>query len=287
LVGLFSLFINVLVLTSPIYMMQIYDRVLGSGRVETLFFLTLIAGIAVLVMGALESVRGQLLGRIGRWLEQSLSPELISVGMRGSLYGLSTSAQPLRDLGQIRGFLTGPAINAVLDAPWTPIFLAVIWILHPVLGMIGLGTAILLFLIAWINESLSRRLLKESSTLAIANIQKADAAIRNADVFHAMGMLPAFLIGWMQRTEHALGLQLAASDRNAILVGFSKFFRVFVQIVILGAGAYLVLHNELTSGGMIAASILLGRALAPVEQAIGAWKSATAKLSSLSSPVPR
>ncbi len=275
-VGAFSLFINVLVLTSPIYMMQMYDRVLSSGRVETLVFLTLIAGIAVLVMGALEVVRGRLLARIGGWLEKSLSPELIGSSLRSALHGATATAQPLRDLATVRAFLGGTGVNAIFDAPWAPIFLAIIYWLHPVLGLVGIGAAVVLLAIAVINEAWSRRLLREAGQLGLANTQRADAAIRNAGVFHAMGMLDGFLFGWMGRTEQALASQLEASDRSAVIIGASKFFRVFVQIFILGAGAYLVLQDQLTSGGMIAASILLGRALAPVDQSIGAWKSMVA-----------
>ncbi|HRK95087.1 MAG TPA: type I secretion system permease/ATPase, partial [Rhodospirillales bacterium] len=275
-VGAFSLFINVLVLTSPIYMMQMYDRVLSSGRVETLVFLTLIAGLAILVMGALEVVRGRLLARIGGWMETSLSPELIGSSLRSALVGAQATAQPLRDLGTVRAFLGGTGVNAIFDAPWAPIFLAIIYWLHPVLGLIGIGAAVVLLAIAVLNELWSRRLLREAGRLTLANTQRADAAIRNAGVFHAMGMLDGFLFGWMGRTERAQSGQLQASDRSAVIIGASKFFRVFVQILILGAGAYLVLRDELTSGGMIAASILLGRALAPVDQAIGAWKSMVA-----------
>lgn len=272
LLAVFSFFINILVLTSPIYMMQTYDRVLASGHVETLVVMTVIAGIAVLVLGVLEMVRGRLLGRIGRWLEQRLAPELIASSMRSALYGLTPNAQALRDLAVVKGFFSGTGINSVFDSPWTPIFLIVIWLMHPLLGVVALASALVLLAIAVLNEYVSRRPVKEGQRLSIANAQKADSALRNADVFHAMGMLPGFLSTWMQRNGAALDLQLTASDRNAALVGFSKFFRIFVQILILGAGAYLVLANELTPGGMIAASILLGRALAPVEQGIGSWK---------------
>jgi PrtD family type I secretion system ABC transporter len=268
----FSFAMNVLILVSPIYMWLMYDRVLASGRVETLVFLTVIAAIAVLVMGALETVRGRLLGRMSRWLERRLAPNLIAASIRGALYGASTSAQSLRDLGTIRAFLSGPGVSAMFDSPWAPIFLAIIGLMHPLLGIIGVAAAVILFLIALLNEYISRRPLKEAGQISIAIVQQADAAIRNADVFHAMGMLPGFLVGWTARNENSLGLQLNAGDRNAALVGLSKFFRVFVQILMLGAGAYLVIQQELTSGGMIAGSILLGRALAPVEQTIGAWK---------------
>jgi ABC-type protease/lipase transport system fused ATPase/permease subunit len=148
----------------------------------------------------------------------------------------------------------------------------VIWLMHPILGMVGIGSAIALFILAVVNENISRKPLKQSGAMSIANMQLADQAIRNADAFHAMGMLPGFLAGWIRRNERSLALQLSAADRNATLVGVSKFVRIFVQMLILGAGAYLVINGRLTSGGMIAASILLRRALAPVEQAIGAWK---------------
>ncbi len=268
----FSLFINLLVLTSPIYMMQVYDRVLASGKIETLVMLTIIAGIAVLVLGLLEMVRGQILARLGRWLERKLAPDLIATSLRATFHGAAANAQALRDLGLVRAVLAGPTVNTLFDAPWTPIFLAIIWLMHPLLGMLGVASALLLLGLAALNEYLSRRPLKEAGLLAIASVQHADQAVRNADAFQAMGMLPGFLAGWTRRNEHALALQVAAADRNAVLVGCSKFARIFVQILILGFGAYLVIGGELTSGGMIAASILLGRGLAPVEQAIGAGK---------------
>jgi PrtD family type I secretion system ABC transporter len=272
-IALFSFFINLLVLTSPIYMMQIYDRVLGSGHIETLVFITVIAGVAVLIMGLLEMVRGRLLGRVSRWLERRLAPDLIAAAMRGTFYGLPASAQPLRDLAQIRMFLSGPGVNAILDSPWVPIFIVVIWLIGAWLGVLALAAAVLLFAIAVLNEYLSRRKLKQAGTVSIGAMQRADAAIRNADVFHAMGMLPGFLRGWTKTNAAVLELQLAAGDRNAAFVGLSKFFRIFVQMLVLGVGAYLVLQHQMSSGAMIACSILMGRALAPVEQAIAGWKS--------------
>ena len=273
LLAVFSLFINVLILTSPIYMMQVYDRVLSSGRLETLVLLTVIAGVAVLVLGLLEMVRIKILARMGQWLDRRLSPELIGAGLRAAIHGGAPNAQPLRDVTQIRIFLGGPGCSTIFDVPWTPIFLTVIWLMHPILGFVGIGSAIILSILTVVNEYTSREPLKRSGAMSIANVQSADQAIRNADAFHAMGMLPGFLAGWTGRNERSLALQLSAADRNAILVGFSKFVRIFVQMLILGAGAYLVIDGRLTAGGMIAASILLGRALAPLEQAIGAWKS--------------
>lgn len=276
LLGAFSFFINLLILTPTLYMMQVYDRVLGSGRLETLVFLTIIAACAYMVMGALEALRGQVLSRIARWLDRRLSPTLIEMSMRGVLYGLPANAQPLRDLAQVRAYLGGAGVNALFDAPWSPIFLAVIWVLNPLLGMFAVGSAVILAGIAILNEYLSRRALRSASALSINNTQRADTAVRNADVFHAMGMLPGFLAGWVARNDEALAMQVAAGDRNAVILGISKFFRLFVQSFILGLGAYVVLQQEMSSGGMIGASILLGRALAPVEQLIGSWKSLVA-----------
>lgn len=269
---LFSCLINILILASPIYMMQVFDRVLSSGRTETLLYLTLIAGVAVLVMGAIHMARSQVLARIARWLGRRLAPDLIASCTRAALSGFSAGAQPLRDLSTIRGFVSGSGINAVFDAPWVPLFVAVIWLLHPWLGMVALGAAVLIFAVALLNEYLSRKPLRASNAVSLTGYRDADAAVRNADVFQAMGMLPNFLAGWTRRQDEGLDQQLKAGDRSAALLGFSRFFRVFAQVGILGVGAYLVLESQLSSGGMIAASILLGRALAPVEQAMGAWK---------------
>lgn len=273
---LFSFGINLLVLTSPIYMMQVYDRVLGSGHIETLVFLTVIAGIAVLCLGALEMVRGFLLGRMGRWLEQRLSPALITAAFRSGSQGITPSAQSLRDLSALRSFLAGPAVTSLLDAPWAPVFIVIIWFLHPWMGIVALVSALILFALAVVSELTSRKPLQEASKLQIAAQQRVELALRNADAVQAMGMRPGFLDRWHDTNERALYLQLEAGDRNATLVGITKFFRLFVQTVILGVGAALVLRGEMTAGGMIAGSILLGRALAPVEQAITAWKAMVA-----------
>ena len=272
----FSFAINLLVLTSPLYMMQVFDRVLGSGRVETLVFLTLIAGVLMLALGALESVRSQALGRIGRWLERRLAPELITASLRDTLSGEAIGSQALRDLAMMRGFLAGPAISALLDAPWVPLFIVIIALLHPWLGVIALASAVALFAVAVANEQVARGPLKEAAKRSIAAMQRVEAAVRNAEAVQAMGMRADFVRRWSEVNEQALALQVQAGDRNAILVGFSKFLRLFVQILILGCGAWLALRGELSSGGMIAGSILLGRALAPLEQAITAWKSLVA-----------
>jgi PrtD family type I secretion system ABC transporter len=271
-----SFFFNILFMASPLYTMQVFDRVISSGRVETLILLTVIAGIALAFMGALEAIRGMLLTRVGRWLERQLAPRLIAWTIRGRLLGLETNAQPLRELGSIRAFVGGTAINAISDLPWSPVFIAVIWLIHPWLAVIAICAAIALFSIALANEFLSRTLMKQAAKQSNESVRRADLAIRNADVFHSMGMLRSFLVSWMDRNEQALEDQTRAADRNAVLYGMSKSIRLFVQILIMGGGAYLVLLGEMTGGGMIAASMLMARSLSPFEQAIGSWKILTA-----------
>ena len=253
-------------------MWQIYDRVLTSGRVETLVFLTLIAAVALFALGALDAVRGHILGRMGRWLDRRLTPDLISASLRRTLRGEAAGGQALCDLAIVRNFLAGPGVSALLDAPWAPAFIAIIALMHPLLALVAVGAALALLALAVANEVVSRRPLQDAAERSIRAMQRADAAIRNADVVLAMGMRQDFIRRWSALNEEALALQLKAGDRNATLVGFSKFLRMLVQVLILGAGAWLVLQNDLTPGGMIAASILLGRALAPIEQSIAAWK---------------
>lgn len=268
---LFSLGINLLVLASPIYMLQVFDRVLTSGRFETLLFLTLIAGIAVFAMGVIETARGRFLARVGGWLEQRLSGEVIRSALTARLMG-GGSTQPLRDLATLRSTLSSPAVNSVIDAPWVPAFIVIIWLMHPMLGLIALGAAIALYAVGLLNEMVCRKALGRAGQLSIAAMQSVDSGLRNAEVVRAMGMLPALLGRYRRTSSQSQSAHRKAVDRGAGIIGLSKSLRFFVQILILGGGAWLVLRGELTSGGMIAASILLGRALAPVDQSIGAWK---------------
>lgn len=270
---LFSLFLNLLLLVSPIYMMQVFDRVLTSGRGETLLFLTIIAIAAMAVLGALEAARARLLSRVGIWLERRLAPEVITSSLRARLMGEPMTAQTLRDLDQLKGFCSGAGVTALCDAPWAPIFLVVLLGLHPWLGVLGFVGAVLLLGLAVLNEYVSRAPLKDEARTVVGDREAVDQALKNAEVLHAMGMLPGFLNRWREQSTITLAAQLDAGERSGLMVGLSKFVRMAVQIFILGLGALLVLKGELTAGGMIAASIILGRALAPVDQSIGAWKS--------------
>ncbi len=268
----FGFLVNMLMLAVPIYMIQIFDRVLGSGRVETLLFLTIIVGFALLIMGVLEGVRTRLTARMGAWLDDTLSPFLIITSMRGALAGLPSTAQALRDLATIRQFISGP-LRVLSDILWVPLFIFAIFLLHSWLGWFAVFAAIVLFAIAYLNEILSRDPTAEASSETVKNQHLASLAIMNADVIQAMGMLRHFLNGWQARNRSILSLQRLVADRNSVLFGISRAFRMMAQAGVLGMGAYFVINNQLTPGGMIAASILLGRALGPVEQSISSGKS--------------
>lgn len=276
-VVIFSMVINLLMLTAPIYMLQVFDRVMASRSTDTLLLLTLIAGVAFLTYGALEALRGQVTVRVGNWLDRRLGATVLAGSISTtSKKGTAPSVQGLRDLGTIRGFLSSPGLFPILDAPWAPIFLAVIFMLHPMLGWIALGGAVILFSLAILNEITTREILAAANGASIGALRNAEAAARNADVVEAMGMLPNLVARWERQNSEALMLQAKASDRNGGLSAASKFIRFFLQVAIMGGGAWLVIEGEMTPGSMIAGSILMGRGLAPVEQAISSWRGASA-----------
>ncbi len=273
----FSFAVNLLMLASPLYMLQIYDRVLTSRSMDTLILLTAIVGIALLTMAALEAVRTGLMTKMSGWLDKQMSGSLLMASIIGTLrYGKEASVQGLRDLATVRGFLTGPGIFPVMDAPWAPIYLAFVFMIHPILGWVALGGVLVLFLIGALNEWLTRDKLQASGVANIRALNQANAAVRNADVIEAMGLLPNLLDRWHKSNDEGLQLQETASHRSGVLTATTKFIRLALQTAMLGGGAYLTIAGEMTAGGMIAASILMGRALSPVEQAINSWRSAIA-----------
>lgn len=274
-VALFSMVINALMLATPIYMLQVYDRVLSTGRLETLYFLTVLAGFALLFMCSLDSLRTSITVRVGGLLTKRLGPVFLACGVRARLKGDNTGGQSLRDLTQIQNFVGTQGLSVFFDSPWVPAFVFVIWLLHPWLGMLALASAIVLLALSVINEYATREPTKVANVAQIAATRQAEAAIRNAEVVQAMGMLPAMVGRWRMMNQGALEAMGTAGERSGILVATTKFVRFFAQICILGLGALLVIGGELTAGGMIAGSILLSRALAPVELAIGAWRNCT------------
>ncbi|WP_106476055.1 type I secretion system permease/ATPase [Phytohalomonas tamaricis] len=272
-VGVFSMFINVLMLVPPLYMLQVYDRVIASRSLETLGMLTLIVVFLFLVMGGLEVVRSRILIRVGNRLDTLISTRLYEAMFR---HGLVTpgqpSAQPLSDMTQLRQFLTGNGLFAFFDAPWVPIYIAVLCLFHVWFGVFALAAGLILLGLAIANEKATKSLLAEAGDEHIKAQSLASANLRNAEVLHAMGMLPGIRQRWAARHHDFLLKQSQASDRAGTLANASKMLRMLFQSLILGLGAWLVLRNELTPGMMIAGSILMGRALAPIDQMISAWK---------------
>ena len=271
--GAFSFFINLLMLTAPLYMLQVYDRVLSSRSESTLIALTVLAGAMLLVMGMLELVRSRILVRIGSRLDRDLNPRVFSAVFERSVRGFrGERVQALRDLDGLRQFLTGPGPFALFDAPWVPLYLGVVILFHPILGLVAATGALVLLVLGVLNEVLTRKVLQESNTQVVTAYAFAEASLRNAEVLKAMGMLNGIQRRWIDRHAQGLALQARASDRAGVLMACSKATRMFLQVAILGAGAMLAIHQVITPGVMIAASILMGRALAPVEQAIGSWR---------------
>jgi PrtD family type I secretion system ABC transporter len=275
-VALFSMFINILVLTVPLYMLQIFDRVLASESRETLLYLSLIALAAVFTLGALELVRSRILVRVSSWIEQHLAAEAFERSVAATLRAKPYRTEALRDLGQLRSFFAASGIFALFDAPWVPIFLLATFLLHPVIGVIAAAGALLLFLLAVLNELVIRTPWRAANHAAIRSMQRAEATARNAEAIDAMGMMPAVVGRWLATNREVLQHQAAASNRAGAFVALSKFWRLAVQIAVLAAGAFLVVEQGLTAGGMIAGSILTSRALAPVDHSISTWKQVVA-----------
>lgn len=271
--GLFSLCINVLLLVSPIYIMQLFDRVLGSRSNETLLILTLAAIVALTVMGLLEMLRTRLLARAGAALDQIVSQRVLAELLRASVRpDSSTYSYAMRDVSSVRAFLTGHGIFAFFDAPWSPIFVVIIFLFHWVFGLIStLGIAVL-FGLAIADEKVTNGPLTAARVKARRTGTFADHSVRNAEVVYALGMIPAVTKRWRDLNNEALEQQTIASNRAGMIVATTKFVRFTLQIVMLAVGAYLIIDLHVTPGIMIAATLILGRALAPVELAIAGWK---------------
>lgn len=277
-VAVISMAINLLMLTTSLYMMQVFDRVLASGSRETLLYLTLLAGGAVLLLAILEAVRGRVLAQVASWLEGALAPATFSRMIDDLLDRKAVGAEALQDLATLRGFLGGAAVLTLLDAPWVPLYLAVVYLLHPLLGHVALAGAVLLFLLAAVNDLVSHKGVERATAHARRASRGAENALRNAEVVDAMGLTPNVARRWATDGQVALRLLAKAGGRGAIVVGASKFVRLGVQIAVLATAAALVLDQVLSAGAMVAAAIVMGRALAPLEQAIGSWKQAVQAL---------
>ncbi len=271
--GMFSLALNLLMLTVPLYMMTVYDRVLTSRSEETLLMLSILAIGALTAIAVLETVRQLVLTRTGARLETVLGGRVLDASLQTD-HASGADIQGLRDLGQLRQFISSPLVSALFDAPVAPVYFAIIFLIHPHLGWLSLGAALLILIVAAVNQRLAQKPLSLVSRHSAAALQKAQIQARNAEVIRAMGMFPSCVASWGEDSAEALMAADKAGKRNALLNGASKFLRLLLQIAILGYGAYLVLaDNSLSAGIIFAASIISARALAPLDQAVGGWRS--------------
>jgi ATP-binding cassette subfamily C protein len=272
-VAIFSFFVNTLVLAVPIYLFNISDRVLTSRSTDTLAMLSLVVVGALLAHILMDMMRRFILMRIAVEAESKLGAPVLSAAAKASQAGSSREFQTLGDLQHIRGFLTGPVLLMMLDAPVAPVYLLAVFLIHPDLGYIVSVTGILLLAVAMVNQKLTAVPFAHANNYAVrANLQ-ADAMARNAQVINAMGMIPEGVQIWGRETGESLKAQVVAQDRNIIMAGVSKFIRLITQISILGWGAWLSMNGELTGGMVIAGSIVASRALAPIEGTIEGWRS--------------
>lgn len=272
--GVFSFFINLLMLVSPIFMLQIYDRVLTSRSDVTLVMLTLLAVALLGVMASLDALRSKLFVRVSKRVD-NLTNNLLFDGVFAAAVlrpGLG-SAQYFRDMDTVRQFMTGGPVFTIMDAPWVPIYLLIIFLMHPLLGAVALVGGIAIFGLAWLNDRATREVLKQASEHAMMANDVVERSLRNAEVLRAMGMGDGIRQVWRRYQDEALIQQCVASDRAGVMTAISKASRVILQVLMLATGAWLAIRQSITPGMIVAASIIMGRGLAPIEQAIGGWKS--------------
>ncbi|MFK4723650.1 ATP-binding cassette subfamily C protein [Bradyrhizobium niftali] len=274
--AIFSLAINLLYLAGPLYMLQVYDRVISSASEITLLMLTIALLMAFLALAGLDAVRARVLTRASIRLDQTIAARVMTAVIHRSAGAGGARSQLLRDFDTFRQFVTGMGIHAMFDLPWAPIYIAVIFVLHPFLGAFALGCSILLILMALLNEWLVKLPLTEAGEAASRSYSFTEMSLRNTEVVRAMGMTEGLLRRWARDRTRMLERQVAASDRAATMQSLIRFLRLAMQSMILGLGAYLVIERLATVGAMFAASILLGRALQPVEQIVGSWRNLVA-----------
>ncbi len=272
-IGLFSAVINLLMLAPALYMLQVYDRVLASGNQMTLLMLTLMILGLFGLMGGLEWVRSQVVIRLGTQMDMRLNQRVYDAAFEAQLKGGTQAAgQALHDLTTLRQFATGQALFAFFDAPWFPVYLLVIFLFHPWLGLLALGGAVILIALAWLNHHVSQAPMALASQLSISASQQATANLRNADTIEAMGMLATLRGRWFSQHQAFLAQQNLGSEKTAAVSAWSKGVRLALQSLVLGLGALLAVQGDITPGMMIAGSILMGRVLTPIDQLIGVWK---------------
>ncbi len=274
---LFSAFVNLLMLTSPLYMLQVYDRVLVSRSEETLLALSLLAAFMFLIMGLLDHARARVMARIGARLQAALDARVLSAAFsRLTVAPTDTAALAAqRDLDALARFWASPVLLALFDAPWTPVFIAAVFVFHPWLGWLAVAGGGGLIAVSWINQRTTEAPLNAANIATLTSDRQAENLKSESELVQALGMTGAAFTRWQAARTRALQQGLAASDTAGRWSVLTKTFRLFLQSAMLGLAAWLVLRGELSAGAMIASSILMGRALQPIEQSVGQWPTVT------------
>lgn len=269
-----SFFVNLLTLVSPLYMLQVYDRVLPSRSEETLLLLTILVCALLAVMTMLDRARGRILNRIALRVTTEMSSKAFDAGFRRNLRRPvgGAASRVSSDVDMVRQFLSGPGVPAFIDLPWAPLFIVAAYLMAPLIGHLTLGAAVILLILTALSEMAARKPTQAGNLHSVKAASFAETSLSNAQTISAMGMLPAIRARWAKSFEDALAFQMQAADRAATLSSISRYVRITVQSAVLGAGAYLAIEQIITPGAMIAGSIILGRGLAPIEQVVGAWR---------------
>nr|WP_321461313.1 type I secretion system permease/ATPase [uncultured Cohaesibacter sp.] len=273
-VGLLSAIINILMLTGPFFMLQVYDRVLSSNSVPTLVVLGIIAITLYSFYGILDILRSRILLRIGQYVDARMSESVYRASSTAPIITGSNAAsvRPVTDLDKIRQFLSSPGPAALFDSPWMPFYLFIVYLFHPILGLIGLVGAIIIGILIALNEWLSRTPIKDAAREAAVRHELVESSRSNAEVSKAMGMFGDLQLRWSRNNEKYLLKQKIAADRNGFFTSATKTIRLMLQSTILGVGAWLAIQHEITAGTMVAGSIMVSRALSPIELAISQWR---------------
>ena len=273
-VGFFSFFVNALMLVPTFFMIQVSGRVVPSSSTSTLLMLTLILTVLVVTMGALEWVRSRIMVRISNRLDVMLSRDVYRASFKRALNsgGADATAQSLNDLTSLRQFFTGPGLFAFFDAPWFPIYTAVMFLFHPWFGWMTVACGVVLAVLAVVNHRVTGKALATANKENVASNMITTKTLRNAEVIESMGMLETLMNRWAKRQRNIMLLQSEASDKGGIVSSASKTFRILSQSFMLAIGAYLVVTHEINPGLLMAGSLLLGRALSPIDQIISSWK---------------
>ncbi|MBC7004213.1 type I secretion system permease/ATPase [Photobacterium sp. BZF1] len=271
-VALFSLAINFLVLTLPVYSLQLFDRVLSSASVDTLMALMVVAVGLLTAQAIIEHVRTLLLQRSGLKLDVSLSSSLLADSIRRSSKMNRIEKQGLQDLTELRQFLVTPSTSAIFDIPWVPLFLLILFVLHPVLGIIALVGCLVFCVLAVVMMLSAKKPSEQAQALSVKTSMELNDFLRNAPTLRAMGMADSVGSLWNRRNFKLLDLQWRLNARTGQLLSISRYFRTLLQAIILTAGVVLVLQNQIGAGAIIASSIIMARVLSPFEQAVSGWK---------------